>query len=142
MATSGTSSFTLDLTEIVETTNLDIKPKFLAIPKDDFLTVRKVQIISLPVQKDVILDKGKKTERAGKLFYMEINDNDVIYSLPANAVALRRSIIACAVKLSGAVDEKGIDLSIVLNKLLGIKRVSFTAKGFIAQSLIFFPLIE
>ena len=132
----------INLTELIETTNMDIKPKYSLIPKDDFLTIRRVSIISLPITKDVVKNKGTKNEKTLSLSFMEISDNGIIYSLPANSMSLRRSIISCAITLSEIKDIKDLDLSVVLGKLLGIKREKFTAKGYDAQALKFFLLME
>lgn len=123
----------IDLTEIVKTTNLDIKPKYDLIPKGDLLTIRNVSIVSLPKYKLVIVDGAEMN-----LMFMELNDNGIIYSLPCSSVALRRSIVAIAIRLCGAKTQAEIDISKVIGTQLCIKREQFTAKGFTQSPLKFF----
>jgi len=131
----------IDLDELVDTTWMDILPKYDLIPKDDLLTSRKVKILVLPKQKYIEKTKdGKVIDK--ELWFMAISDNDVKYSLNADSIALRRSIGSIAIKLSKAKVKSEIDLSKVLNVLVGIKRREFTAKGFKQAPLQFFLLSE
>ncbi len=124
-----------NLDEIFSTTKLGILEKYNLIPDDDFTTVRKVMIQTLPEAKEVEKD-GKKV----CIYVMEIRDGLTTYQLSASSLALQRSILECAIKLSKAKDKSEIKLDSVLNKLVGIKRVAFKAQGFDATALKFFIL--
>jgi len=123
----------IDLDEIVETTNLNILPKYEQIGKDDLTTIRKIIILSLP--KPVYIEKVKK-----QLRFMMISENGVKFSLPADSIALRRSLISLAIKESKAKSKDDIDMSKVIGKMYGIKREQFTAKGFTQSPFKFFEL--
>jgi len=123
----------IDLDEIVETTNLNILPKYEQIAKDDLTTIRKIVILSLP--KPVYIEKVKK-----QLRFMMISENGVKFSLPADSIALRRSLISLAIKESKAKSKDDIDMSKVIGKMYGIKREQFTAKGFTQSPFKFFEL--
>lgn len=123
----------IDLDELIETTNLDILPKYEAIDKDDLTTIRKVVIHSLP--------KFSYVEKVGKdLRFMVISENGVKFSLPADSIALRRSLISLAIKECKATTKEAIDMSKVIGKMYGIKRERFEAKGFTQAPYKFFNL--
>ena len=124
-----------DLTEILETSKLMILPKYDLIPENDLITSRRIRIVSLPETKQITKD-GKDLV----LNFITISDNDIKYSLPFNSIALQRSFIGLAIKFSNAKTKKDIDFSKVLNKLIGIKREQFTAKGFTQQPYKFYDL--
>lgn len=124
-----------DLDEIIETSKLDILPKYELIKKGDLITSRKIMIIGLPETK--IIEKDGETL---KLTFITIKDNDIKYSLPFNSKALQRSLVSLAIKESKAKTKKDIDFSKVLGKLIGIKREEFTAKGFTQAPHKFFSL--
>lgn len=128
----------IDLDELIETTQLEILPDFAkeVIIKDDFKTVRKVIIESLPVFKEIDSEKFKGTIRV-----MKIIDNGVIYSLKADSIALRRSLFALDITMNQVKDKKDIDISRLIGKTVAIKRIQFTNKaGQTNQALQFFPL--
>lgn len=124
-----------DLKEIYETTMLKILPKYEMIKKDDLTTMRKIKILSLPIDK--IVEKDNETL---DLTFINISDNDVSYSLPFNSKALQRSLISLAINVCNAKSISEIDLSKVIGKIIGIKRERFTAKGFTQSPLKFFLL--
>ena len=124
-----------DLNELIETTKLEILPKYDLIKPDDLITSRKVKILSLPVSKYIEKD-GKKLN----LTFITISDNDIAYSLPFNSIALQRSLLSLAIEKSKADIKENIDLSVVLNVLIGIKREQFTAKGFTQSPYKFYNL--
>ena len=124
-----------DLTELVNTSNLNILPKYDMIPENDLITMRKIVIVGLP--KSVIVDKDDKTLN---LNFITISDNGIEYSLPFNSKALQRSFIILAVKESKAMNKTEIDFSKIIGKMYGIKREQFTAKGFTQSPLKFFRL--
>ena len=126
---------THDLNEVIETTNLDILPKYDLIKESDLITVRKVVIMSLPKNVEVV-KKGKMLS----LHFITISDNGINYSLPFNSIALQRSFLSIAIKESKAKSKTEIDLSKVLGKMLGLKREQFEAHGFIQAPLKFFLL--
>lgn len=120
----------IDLNELIETTKLEILPKYDIIKEDDLTTSRKVIIESLPIKKFI--------EKIGKeLWFMEISDNGIRYSLPCNSIALRRSLIALAID-KNTNDKTEIDFSKILGKSAFIKREQFTAKGFTQAPLKFY----
>ena len=124
-----------DLNEVFETTQLDILPKYDIIKTDDLTTIRKIKITSLPISKHLEV-KGKELD----LTFITISDNEMRYSLPFNSIALQRSFIGVAIKLSKAKSVAEIDFSKVLNKIIGIKREQFEAKGFTQAPFKFFLL--
>lgn len=124
-----------DLVELVETTNLNILPKYDMIPENDLTTSRKVVICELP--------KSATVEKDGQILdlnFITISDNNIKYSLPFNSKALQRSFIAMAIKESKALNYKDIDFSKIIGKMVGLKREQFTAKGFTQAPLKFFRL--
>ena len=124
-----------NLDEIVETTNLDILPKYDIIPKDDLITIRKVVISGIPKRVDVVKDGSNLS-----LDFLSITDSGVKYSLPFNSKALQRSYISLAIKECKAKDKTEIDFSKIIGKMYGLKREQFTAKGFTQAPLKFFRL--
>ena len=124
---------THDLNEVINTTNLDILPKYDIIIENDLITTRKVIIDSLPIRK--FIEKANKD-----LDYITIIDNGIKYSLPFNSVALQRSFISLAIKESKATKQEEIDFSKILGKMYGLKREQFTAQGFTQSPLKFFSL--
>ena len=124
---------THDLNEIINTTNLDILPKYEIISENDLITTRKVIIDSLPIRK--FIEKANKD-----LDYITIIDNGIKYSLPFNSIALQRSYIALAIKESKATKQSEIDFSMILGKTYGLKREKFTAHGFEQAPLKFYSL--
>ena len=123
----------IDLAELLETTNMDILPKYNLISENDLTTIRKVKIEKLPYTKYI-----EKVEK--ELTFMIISDNGIKYSLSCDSIALRRSILSCAIKITKAKDIESIDLSKIVGILLGIKREKFTAKGFTQSPFKFFVL--
>jgi len=113
-----------NLNEIVDTTNLNILPKYDAIPENDLITTRKVIIESLPIDKHVV--KKDKTEL--DLTFITISDNGIKFSLPFNSKALQRSLISLAIKESKAMNKKDIDFSKILGKMYGLKREQFSVE--------------
>ena len=124
---------THDLNEVINTTNLEILPKYDIIAKDDLITTRKVVIDSLPIRK--FIEKANKD-----LDYITIVDNGIKYSLPFNSIALQRSYIALAIKESNATKQSEIDFSKILGKTYGLKREKFTAHGYEQAPLKFYSL--
>ena len=124
-----------NLNEIMETSKLDILPKYDIITENDLITSRKVVILSLPESKEI-----KKDDKVLNLTFITISDNDIAYSLPFNSIALQRSFITLAIQMSKAKSQKDIDFSKVLGKFVGIKREQFTAKGFTQSPLKFYNL--
>jgi len=124
-----------DLNELIETTKLEILPKYDLIQEDDLLTSRKVIIESLPESKEIV-----KNGKTLNLTFITIRDNDIKYSLPFNSKALQRSLIQIAIKESKAIKQTDIDLSKVIGKFVGLKREQFEAKGFIQQPYKFYSL--
>lgn len=124
-----------DLQEIYNTTMLKILPKYDLIQEKDLTTMRKIQILSLPIDK--IIEKDNETL---DLTFINISDNDVSYSLPFNSKALQRSLIALAINVCNAKSIKEIDLSKIIGKTIGIKREQFVSHGFTQSPLKFFLL--
>jgi len=124
-----------DLDEIIKTTNLNILPKYEIIQENDLLTTRKVIIDGIPKRVDVIKDNTNL-----KLLYLTIIDSGVHYSLPLNSIALQRSYIALAIKECKATSKEQIDFSKIIGKMYGLKRETFTSKGYTQSPLKFFRL--
>jgi len=124
-----------NLNELIDTTNLNILPKYDMIPKDDLITTRKVVIVSLP--------KAVSVEKDGTMLnlqFITISDNGITFSLPFNSKALQRSLISLAIKESKAIHKKDIDFSKILGKMYGLKREQFTTKGYTQSPLKFYRL--
>ena len=130
----------INLKEIVKTTNMDILDKYDLIEADDNTTIRKVKIIELPKKVLVKEIKGKPFNK--KLWFMTISDNGKLYSLNADSISLRRSIVSLAIKLSKAKTEQEIDFEKILNVLVGICRTKFEDSFGIHTPYNFFPLQE
>ena len=124
-----------DLTELINTTNLNILPKYDMIPENDLITTRKVVITSLPKAVSVMKDNTMLN-----LHFITISDNGISFSLPFNSKALQRSLISLAIKESKAINKKDIDFSKVIGKMFGLKREQFESKGFIQAPLKFYRL--
>jgi len=127
----------IDIDELIKTSKLEILPKYETIQPKDLTTERLIKIVSLPKAKYIekkadgsILDKN--------LLFMVISDNGIDYSLSAESIALRRSLIVLAMKLCNAETKDDIDMSILIDKFAIIKRVQFKAKGFVQQPIQFF----
>ena len=130
----------IDISELIETTNLNILENFAntIIPKDDFQTTRRIIIESLPKVKDIDTKKFKGTRR-----FMTISDNGILYSLPIDSISLYRSFIALDIKMNDVKEKSEIDLSRLIGRQVGIKRIEFTNKdGLVNQCLNFFPLVD
>lgn len=108
----------INLDELINTTNLNISDKYDMIDADDLKTIRKVKIVELPVRKNV-----KKFNK--DLLFMKISDNDKVFSIGADSISLRRSLLACAIKLCNAETKEQIDLSVLIGKLVNIQRTEF-----------------
>lgn len=130
----------IDMDELVGTTNLDIIDKYDIIDKDDTTTIRKVVIKSLPEPKFIKEIKGKPFNKY--LLYMLISDSGKLYSLNVDAISTRRSIGSIAIKLCKAKTKEQVDLSIVIGKLVGIKREAFTTSYGEHKPLKFFLLSD
>lgn len=129
----------IDIDELIETTNLNILPDYAKeiIPKDDFQTTRKVVIETLPKIKNIDTEKF-----TGKRRFMTISDNGILYSVAIDSISFYRSFIALDIKINKVKEKKDIDLSRLIGKTVGIKRIQFTNKdGLTNQCLNFFPLI-
>jgi len=124
-----------DLNELIETSNLDILPKYEIIKEDDLITSRRVIIDSLPKHVSTI-----KNNTNLELEYVNIIDSEIKYSLPFNSKALQRSFIILAIKESNAKEPKDIDFSKLIGKMYGLKREQFTAKGYTQSPLKFYRL--
>ena len=124
-----------NLDEIIDTTNLDILPKYDIIQENDLITIRKVVIAGIPKRVDVVKEGTNLT-----LDFLSITDSGVKYSLPFNSKALQRSYIALAIKECKATNKSEIDFSKIIGKMYGLKREQFTAKGFTQAPLKFFRL--
>lgn len=128
----------IDIDNVIKTANMDILPDYAneVIPKDDFKTIRKVIIETLPTFKEIDTKKFKGTRK-----FMQISDNNVIFQLAIDSKSLMRSLVALDVKMHVVKEKKELDLSRLIGKMVGIKRVEFTNKdGYINQCLNFFPL--
>lgn len=130
----------IDLNELIKTTNLNIIEKYNLIPTDDLTTARRVVIKSLP--KPVFVKKIKNTEFNKYLLFMTISDNGKLYSINVDAISTRRSLIACAIKTSNIANKDDIDLSVLIDKMVGIKRTSFKDSYGIHTPLNFYILSE
>ena len=127
----------IDIDELIETTKLEILPKYETIKPKDTTTERIVKIVSLPKAK--FIEKKADGSLLNKdLLFMTISDNSIVYSLSAESIALRRSLIALAMKLCNAEVKADIDMSVLIDKYAIIKRVEFTAKGFTQSPIQFF----
>ena len=124
-----------DLNELIETSNLDILPKYEIIKENDLITSRKVIIDSLPKHVSTV-----KNNTNLELEYVNIMDSEIRYSLPFNSKALQRSFIILAIKESNAKKPNEIDFSKLIGKMYGLKREQFTTKGFTQSPLKFFRL--
>jgi len=126
----------IDTNEILETSKLEILPSFnkLVIKEKDFNTVKHVVIAKLPYAKYI--------EKVGReLLFMEVICDGIRYSLPADSIALRRSLISLAIKECEAKEPSEIDINAIVGKTYAIKRREFTSKsGFISSPLQFFPI--
>lgn len=125
--TENTSKNWLDehnIDEILETEKLDIKDEF-SIPENDFTTVRKIKICSMPYIK-----KGIKTKTHGIIdaYFVDIKENGIDKVLWYESKVLQRSFIATAIKLCNAKTKSELDLSVMLGKMVNIRRISFTDK--------------
>lgn len=131
----------IDISEIVETTNMDILPKYDKIPKGNLDIARRISIGKIPYYKFIPKDKDGKEINAW-LRFMEILDNGIRYSLSADSVALRRSLNSCAIKVLRITDSKEFnaetDLQCLEGMTLIVKRRQFKAKGFTQAPLQFF----
>lgn len=122
-----------DLTEVIETAKLKILEQYNLIPKDDFITTRKVIIQTLPERK--FIEKANR-----ELEVMVISDNGIKYNLWFNSKSLQRSFLKLAIHFSKAESKEQIDLSKPIGKLVGLKRIQFKAQGYDAQALNFYIL--
>lgn len=129
-----------DLDEVINTVNLEILDDYskTVIMKDDFTTIRKVKIISLPKSKKIDSKKFK-----GTIHTMIINDSGKDYQLKADSIALQRSlikIIMSEMKKNGIknINPKNLDYNAIIDKFFNISRTSFTNKnGYTNQCLVF-----
>lgn len=126
-----------DLDEVIETTNLDILPKFDLINDGDLETTKHIKLLGLPFSKEIEKDGKELT-----LTFLEISHKGIKYSLPFNSKALQRSFLSIAIKECSAENPSEIDLSIMLGKKVGIKREQFKAKGFTQSPYKLFRLIK
>lgn len=130
----------IDINELIETTKMNILPDYAkkVIPRDDFQTSRRVIIESLPKEKNI-----KSNKWSGKRTFMTISDNGILYSVAIDSISFYRSLIALDIKMNNVETKDDIDLSRLLGKMVGIKRIQFTNKDNLTnQCLNFFPLIS
>jgi len=125
---------TINLDELIETTNLNIIPKFDLIAKGDLITTVKAKILSIPKEKELTKKDGEKLT----IPIMEVEVQGIKYQLFCSSIALQRSIISLAIKECNADTRDKIDLSKIIGKTYNLKRDEFTAKGFTQAPLKFF----
>ena len=124
-----------DINEIIATDNLDIVDNYNSvIPFDDLMTIRDITIKSMPYMKHIKPKKEGKQEYDGN--FIDITDNGKEYQLPFDSKALQRSFITtvkalCEKKLKHRItDQKDLDVSIILDKTVSIKRELVRKDGY------------